>query len=203
MNWENAANYEREVSFQGRLDKVLERQKIKLRDNRIKLTGTPEDVLVINRKATVNGDLISKVITDQKLVNCIFPVLKEVPIRKVTQEFEEGYKMTALVSAQGNSSTNGLQKQYTKGLTVFDVVLPFDSKIDIGDTIVRVFVQSEDLQASTIMLFEVIDIVADFSNNAPLTTTAKVAISSDPVDLNKPSYQLIMILAKRRLEANY
>lgn len=203
MNWENAANYEREVSFQGRLDKVLERQKIKLRDNRIKLTGTPEDVLVINRKATVNGDLISKVITDQKLVNCIFPVLKEVPIRKVTQEFEEGYKMTALVSAQGNSSTNGLQKQYTKGLTVFDVVLPFESKIDIGDTIVRVFVQSEDLQASTIMLFEVIDIVADFSNNAPLTTTAKVTISSDPVDLNKPSYQLIMTLAKRRLEANY
>lgn len=201
MNWENAANYNREVSFQGRLDKVLERQKRKLRDNLVKLTGTPEDVLVIKRKTTVNGDLISKVITDQKLINCIFPVLKEVPIRKVTQEFEGGYSLTALVAAHGNGSEKG-QRDPTKGLTTMDVIVPFDADIDVNDTIVRVFVQ-EEIQASTIMVFEVIDLLSDFSNNAPLSMTARVAISTDPIDLNKPSYQLIMTLARRRLAAHY
>lgn len=201
MNWDNASNIQREVSFQGRLDKVLERQKIKLHDNMIKLTGTPEDVLVIKRKTTTNGDLISKVIIDQKLVNCIFPVLKDIPIRKVTKEFEDGYVLTNLVSAYGNGSKDG-QKPTEKTLTTYDVYLPFDSNIDVNDTIVRVFVQ-ESIKASSIMIFDVVEVLADFSNNAPLSTKARVAISTDPIDLNKPSYQLIMALAKRRLAANY
>lgn len=201
MDWENCCNYKREVSFQGRLDKTLERQKIKLRDNLIKLTGTPEDVLVVKRKTTVNGDLISKVITDQKITNCIFPILKDVPIRKVTKEFEDGYTLTSLVSAYGDGSEKG-QKESTKGITTFDVIVPFDSDIDIGDTIIRVFVQ-ESVKASTVMVFEVLEILSDLSNNAPLTTKVRVAISNDPIDLSKPSYKLIMALSKRRLAANY
>lgn len=201
MNWDNVCNRDREVSFQGRLDKVLERQKIHLRDNLIKLTGTPEDVLVVKRKTTVNGDLISKTIIDQKIVNCIFPVLKNVPIRKVTQEFESGYKMTALVASYGNGSEKG-QGEVTKDLTTLSAIVPLDAAIDKDDTIIRVFVQ-EEKQASSIMIFEVVDLLADFSNNAPLTATIKLAISTDPVDLNKPSYQLIQTLARRRLEANY
>lgn len=201
MDWENCCNYKREVSFQGRLDKTLEKQKIKLRDNLIKLTGTPEDVLVVKRKTTVNGDLISKVITDQKITNCIFPILKDVPIRKVTKEFEDGYTLTSLVSAYGDGSEKG-QKESTKGITTFDVIVPFDSDIDIGDTIIRVFVQ-ESVRASTVMVFEVLEILSDLSNNAPLTTKVRVAISNDPIDLSKPSYKLIMALSKRRLAANY
>ena len=201
MDWENCCNYKREVSFQGRLDKTLERQKIKLRDNLIKLTGTPEDVLVVKRKTTINGDLISKVITDQKITNCIFPILKDVPIRKVTKEFEDGYTLTSLVSAYGDGSEKG-QKESTKGITTFDIIVPFDSDIDIGDTIIRVFVQ-ESVKASTVMVFEVLEILSDLSNNAPLTTKVRVAISNDPIDLSKPSYKLIMALSKRRLAANY
>jgi hypothetical protein len=201
MDWENCCNYKREVSFQGRLDKTLERQKIKLRDNLIKLTGTPEDVLVVKRKTTINGDLISKVITDQKIVNCIFPILKDVPIRKVTKEFEDGYTLTSLVSAYGDGSEKG-QKESTKGITTFDIIVPFDSDIDIGDTLIRVFVQ-ESVKASTVMVFEVLEILSDLSNNAPLTTKVRVAISNDPIDLSKPSYKLIMALSKRRVAANY
>lgn len=201
MNWDKAANYNREVSFQGRLDKVLERQKIKIRDNNIKLTGTPEDVLVIKRKTTENGDLISKVIEDQKLINCIFPVLKNVPIRQITQEFEKGYKLTALVAAHGEGDKQGQGKK-TDNQTVLNLVVPLDAGINIGDTIIRVFVQ-DNINSCSVMIFEVIELLADFSNNAPLTTTARIALSNDPVDLNKPSYQLIMAMAKRRLAANY
>lgn len=201
MNWENAANYNREVSFQGRLDKVLERQKIKLHDNSIRLTGIPEDVLVIKRKTTINGDTISKVITDQKLVNCIFPVLKDLPVRKVTKEFENGYTLTSLVSAHGEGGAKGQSKD-TKDITTIDVLVPLDSNIDVDDTFIRVFVQ-ETVKTSTVMVFNVVEVMSDFSNNAPLNLKVRLAISTDPIDLNKPSYQLITALAKRRLAANY
>lgn len=201
MNWENAANYNCEVSFQGRLDKVLERQKIKLHDNSIRLTGIPEDVLVIKRKTTINGDTISKVITDQKLVNCIFPVLKDLPVRKITKEFENGYTLTSLVSAHGEGGNKGQNKD-TKDITTIDVLVPLDSNIDVDDTFVRVFVQ-ENVKTSTVMVFNVVEVMSDFSNNAPLNLKVRLAISTDPIDLNKPSYQLITALAKRRLVANY
>ena len=41
------------------------------------------------------------------------------------------------------------------------------------------------------------------SNNAPLNLKAKLSIDTEPIDLNKPSYQMIVALAKRRLAANY
>lgn len=200
MNWDKAVNRDREVSFQGRLDKVLEKQKRSLRDNVIKNAGVPEDVLVIKRKTDSNGDLISKVIEDQKVINCIFPVLKKIPIRKVTKEFEKGYKITSLVAAHGTGSEKGQNPSNEQ--TVLDLVVPFDADINVGDTIVRVFVQ-DDSATNAIMVFEVIDLLSDFSNNAPLSITAKIALTTDPVDLNKPSYQMIIALAKRRLSAGY
>ena len=201
MDWSNSCNYEREVSWQGRLDKTLERQKRKLNDNRIKHTGIPEDVLVIKRKNTGNGDKISKVMVDQKLVNIIFPVLKDIPIRKVSREFGKGYTLTALVNAHGEGSEKG-QGQEQKDLTTIDVLAPIDSDLEVEDTIVRVFV-NEQVKTSTVIVFTVREVLADMSNNAPLNLKAKLSIDTEPIDLNKPSYQMIVALAKRRLAANY
>lgn len=200
MNWEKAINVKREVSFQGRLDKVLERQKIKLNDNLIKLTGTPEDVIVIKKKTTQNGDTISKVIVDQKLINIIFPPLKDVPVRRVTTEFEKGYKLVSLISAYGEGSDKGKGKDQ-KDLSTIDITIPLDSDLNVGDEIIRVFVQ-ENL-VSSIMVFDVLEITADMSNNAPLNLKAKIALSTEPIDMNKPTWQLITALSKRRLAANY
>lgn len=201
MDWSNSCNYDREVSWQGRLDKTLERQKRKLNDNRIKHTGIPEDVLVIKRKNTVNGDKISKVIVDQKLVNIIFPVLKDIPVRKVSREFGKGYTLTALVNAHGEGSEKG-QGQEQKDLTTIDVLAPIDSDLEVEDTIIRVFV-NEQVKTSTVIVFTVREVLADMSNNAPLNLKARLSIDTEPVDLNKPSYQMIVALAKRRLAANY
>lgn len=200
MNWEKAINVKREVSFQGRLDKILERQKIKLNDNLIKLTGTPEDVIVIKKKTTQNGDIISKVIVDQKLINIIFPPLKDVPVRRITTEFEKGYKLVSLISSYGEGSDKGLGKNQ-KDLTSIDITVPLDSDLNVGDEIIRVFVQ-ENL-VSSIMVFDVLEITADMSNNAPLNLKAKIALSTEPIDMNKPTWQLITALSKRRLAANY
>lgn len=201
MDWSKATNQNRQVSFQGRLDKVLERQKIKLHDNSIKIVGVPEDILIVKKKTTVNGDPISKVVSDHKIVNCVFPVLKKIPIRKVTREFESGYKLTQLVTAYGEGSDKGIGQEQ-QDLTSIEIQVPFGSQIDIGDTLIRVFVQ-ETVQTNTVMVFEVVDIFGDFSNNAPLTSTVKIAITTEPVDLSKPIYQAIANLAQRRLAAGY
>ncbi len=201
MDWSDSCNYDREVSWQGRLDKTLERQKRKLNDNRIKHTGIPEDVLVIKRKNTINGDKISKVIVDQKLINIIFPVLKDIPVRQVSREFGNGYTLTALVNSHGEGSGKG-QGTEQKDLTTIDVYAPIDSNLEVEDTIVRVFV-NEQVKTSTVIVFTVRDVLADMSNNAPLNLKAKLSIDTEPIDLNKPSYQMIVALAKRRLAANY
>lgn len=201
MKWDNVCNDQREVSYQARLDKKLEQQRRRLNDNRIKHVGIPEDVLVLKRKTTKNGDTISKVIVDQKVVNIIFPVLKNLPVRRIKQEFQTGYSIRALVSAHGEGGTSGQGKEQ-KDLTTIDVLVPYDSTIDIDDTIIRVFVQ-DDIKMSTVVVFTVQEITADFSNNAPLNLKVRLAISTEPVDLNKPSYQMIMALAKRRLTAKY
>lgn len=201
MNWDDSCNYDREVSWQGRLDKKLEAQKRKVNDNRIRHTGIPEDVVVLKRKTTINGDTISKVIMDQKLVNMIFPVLKDIPVRRITREFREGYTLTALVNAHGEGSDKG-QGNEQKDLTTIDVYVPFDSTLEPDDIVIRVFVQ-EQVNTSTVVVFTVKEILSDFSNNAPLNLKARLAISTEPIDLNKPSYQLIVALAKRRLAANY
>lgn len=201
MNWNNVSNKQREVSWQARLDKKLERQKIHLNDNRVKHTGIPEDVIVIRKKKTANGDTVSKVIEDQKLINMVFPVLKDLPVRRIRTEFEDGYSLVSLVSAHGEGSDKGYGKEQ-KDLTIVDVLVPYDSEIEVDDTVVRVFVSTET-NTNTVMIFNVREIKADFSNNTPLNLKVSLAIETEPVDLTKPSYQLILALAKRRLAAHY
>lgn len=201
MNWDNVANYDREVSWQGRLDKTLERQKRKLNDNKIRLTGVPEDVLVIKTKRTKNSDKISDVIVDASLINLIMPVLKDIPVRQVMREFSKGYTLECLPNSYGEGSEKG-QGAEQKELTTYTVYAPYDSKLTVDDKIIRVFVD-EQVQTSTVIVFNVVEVLSDFSNNASLNLKAKIAISTEPIDLTKPSYQLIQAMAKRRLAANY
>lgn len=201
MNWDNACNYQREVSWQGRLDKTLERQKIKLNDNRLKHVGTPEDVIVIQNKTNLEGDIISKVVKEHKIVNCVFPVLKDLPMQKKTTEFGDGYTAISIFSAKGEGSDKG-QGNEQKDLQTIEVQVPMDADIAKDDRIIRVMVQ-EDLNSCSVMVFDVIELLGDFSNNSPLSMKARISLTNDPPDLNKPLYQLIMAMAKRRLAANY
>lgn len=201
MNWDNCCNDTRMVTFQGRLDKTLEDQKRRLHDNSIKLESTPEDIIVVKTTRTEDGDPITDRVTSHKVVNVKFPILKDIPVRKITKEFEKGYKINALVSKYGEGSDKGLGKEQ-KDLTTMQVDVPIDSEIDIDDWIVRVFVQ-KDTNASTVMIFDVIEVLSDFSNNAPLTLKLVIALSTRPIDLNKPLYKLIKATAERRAILGY
>lgn len=201
MNWDNCVNDIRMVTYQGRLDKTLESQRQRLHDNAIKLEGTPEDVIVVKTTRTEDGDPMTDQVTSHKVVNMKFPILKDIPVRKVTKTFEKGYKINALVSAYGEGADKGLGKEQ-KDLTTYQVDVPIDSEIDVDDRIVRVFVQ-KDANASTCMIFDVLEVLSDFSNNAPLTLKLVIAIATRPVDFNKPLYKLIKATAERRAILGY
>ena len=201
MNWDNCVNDIRMVTFQGRLDKTLEDQKRRLHDNAIKLEGTPEDIIVVKTTRTEDGDPITDVVTSHKVVNVKFPILKDIPIRRITKEFEKGYKINALVSAYGEGADKGLGKEQ-KDLTTMIIEAPFDSNIDVDDRLVRVFVQ-KDTNSSTCMIFDVIDMLSDFSNNAPLTIKLVISLSTRKVDFDKPLYKLIKATAERRAILGY
>lgn len=201
MNWDNCVNDIRMVTYQGRLDKTLESQRQRLHDNAIKLEGTPEDVIVVKTTRTEDGDPMTDQVTAHKVVNMKFPILKDIPVRKVTKTFEKGYKINALVSAYGEGADKGLGKEQ-KDLTTYQVDVPIDSEIDVDDRIVRVFVQ-KDVNASTCMIFDVLEVLSDFSNNAPLTLKLVIAVATRPVDFDKPLYKLIKATAERRAILGY
>lgn len=201
MNWDNCVNDIRMVTYQGRLDKTLESQRQRLHDNAIKLEGIPEDVIVVKTTRTEDGDPMTDQVTAHKVVNMKFPILKDIPVRKVTKTFEKGYKINALVSAYGEGADKGLGKEQ-KDLTTYQVDVPIDSEIDVDDRIVRVFVQ-KDANASTCMIFDVLEVLSDFSNNAPLTLKLVIAVATRPVDFNKPLYKLIKATAERRAILGY
>lgn len=204
MDWsKESERATRQTFFQGRLDKKLEDQKIKLRDNNIRNTGTPEDILIIEPKTGDEGDKTANVLKAHIVTNVIFPPLKDLPIKMVTSEFESGYTMTNIVSSYGKGKDSGNDPQ--KDLSTIDIQIPLREAKNVsiyqGCKIVKVFV--DEGLVSSVMVFDVIDMMGTFSNNAALAVTAKVALTTEPVDLTKKVYQMCVALAKRRLEAGY
>lgn len=197
-------NRDRVVYWQARLDKKTEKARRRIRDSNLKNVSTPEDVIVIREKTNEEGDIKETIISEFKVCNVLFPVLKDIPIKKVSNEFEDGYTITSLVAA------NGDKDDQKTGVNSIDLVVPLDADINRGDNIVRVFVGNEQDQASssTVMIFKVAELKADMSNNAPLAMKATVVLSSEAFDAldaeTRPKFvKTVKLMAKRRLAAGY
>lgn len=197
-------NRDRVVYWQARLDKKTETARRMIRDSNLKNVSTPEDVLVIREKVNEEGDVKETVVHEFKVCNILFPVLKDIPVKKVSNEFEDGYTITSLVAANGDKDE---QKTAVNGI---DINVPLDADINRGDNIVRVFVGNEQDQASsaTVMVFKVTELKADMSNNAPLAMKATIVLSSEAFDAmdaeSRPKFvKTVKLMAKRRLAAGY
>ncbi len=199
MDWTRACNRDRIVYFQGRLDKKLERQKITLNDNLVKLSGTPEDVIIMKEVCDDNGQVLSTVTDAHIVANIVMPVLKDIPIRRVRKDYD-GYSIVALVSAYGAGANDPAGKPQEK-LTTFEALVPIDSNISVGDRLIKVLVQ--DSGVSTVMVFDVLEMKGDFSNNTNLNAKMVFAQTTRDIDISKPIYQTISALAKRRVKAGY
>lgn len=202
MNWDTAVNRDREVSYQARLNKKLEKKVAYLTDNAIMNQGVPEDVLLVKEVKDVNGDVVSTISSGHIVTNFIFPVLKDIPIQVVKGKGK--YSLTSIVSASGEGTEQG--KNDKEDLTTFEVKVPISAGIEKDNKIVRVFVQEGGPQEgciNTVMVFDVINTLADFSLNAPINMKLILSLSKKPIDANKTIYQKIIALAKRRLEVGY
>ena len=202
MNWDLAVNRNREVSYQARLNKKLEKKLALLTDNAIMNQGYPEDILLVKEVKNVNGDVVSTISSGHIVTNVTFPRLQKVPVKTVKSTGK--YAITSIVSALGEGSDQG--KNDKEDVTTFEVRIPISAGIEEGNKLVRVFVQEggpEEGYVNTVMVFDVINVLADFSLNAPIAVTAVLSLSKKPIDANKTIYQKIIALAQRRLEAGY
>lgn len=197
-------NRDRVVYWQGRLDKKTESARRAITDSNLKNVGTPEDVIVLREKLNDEGDAKETIISEFKVVNMLFPPLKDIPVKKVSNEFEDGYTITSLVAANGDAEN---QKTPTNSI---QVVVPVGASINRGDHIVRVFVSNEQdmTSSSTVMIFKVTELTATMSNNAPLSMKATVVLSSEAFDAmdeeTRPKFvKTVKLMAKRRLAAGY
>lgn len=197
MDWSNAVQRDRIVSYQARLNKKLESKIISMSDSAILNIGTPEDILLIEEVKDVNGDKISTISKGHIVTNVIFPVLKNIPVEIV--EGKGTYALTSIVSAMGEGTDSG--KEDKEDLTTVTVRLPLSANVKRGNKLVRVFVQEG--KVNTIMVFDVINLLADYSTNAPIAVNAVLSLSKDTINASKEIYQKIIALANRRIAVGY
>jgi hypothetical protein len=70
-------------TFQSRLGSWHDRLRRKLTDNAISLTGQAADCIRVQFKKTKEGDIETRVVDNADVVSIIFPVLKDVPFRRL------------------------------------------------------------------------------------------------------------------------
>ena len=186
MNWEKAVNRDREVSYQARLNKKLESKVAYLSDNAILNNGKPEDVLLVKEVKNVNGTTISTVTSGHIVTNFIMPVLKNIPIQKIKGKGK--YALTSLIAAHGEGEDSGKKDNE---VTTFEARVPLSSDIEIGNKVIKVFVQEGVL--NTVMVFDVVNVLADYSDNAPISMKVVMSLSTKPIDVNKDIYQKVRL----------
>lgn len=78
------------VTFQARLGKKLDKISRKVIDNQIRLTSNPTDMIRVQaQRDPQSGDLISRTISDAEVMPIILPVLKDIPLRHFIRETED------------------------------------------------------------------------------------------------------------------
>ncbi len=72
-------------SFQSRMGHFQDHIRRKLTDNMISLTGQAADCIRVKYKRTRNGDIETRVVEAADVVSVIFPILKDVPYRRLAR----------------------------------------------------------------------------------------------------------------------
>lgn len=101
----------------------------KLTDNTISLTGQAADCIRIRNKKTKAGDVETRVVESADVVSVVFPILKDVPFRRLTKA-GTGIRIDTLPAAVD--------------LFPFQLMIPHNQKIYIGDLIFRIFKDQDD-----------------------------------------------------------
>lgn len=174
--------------YQSRLSMKLEPMKRKLLDNLISLTGAPTDCIRVKPIQNDEGDLDYSDVKEATIDSVIFPAIREVPFRRIYKDGKTGYKISPIEIAGEEANTN------------FELVLPYESNIDVGDLIIRVFLDPHNI-GPTVLCLVVKELKGTFGENMLLKTRVNCTLFTET--LRPEALAVISEMAKRRLHINF
>lgn len=176
--------------FQNRLAMKQEIIKRKLLDNAVELSGSPLDCIRIRCKRDDEGDVLTRVIEKADIVSVDFQMLKDIPYRKIKNEFDDGskniYRITSLVSQPETED--------------YEIRIPHKFDVDIDDVIIRVFIDP-DVESVSVLCLQVLESLGTFGTQMLISTKYKCAIYSDPIP--DKVMDVVKAMAQRRLDIQF
>ena len=174
-------------TFQSRLGRYHDVLRRKMLDNTISLSGTAADCIRIRTKKTKQGDLATRVVQDADVVSVLFPVLKDVPYRRMAM-------------VDGSSSFTMETVPAVMDLFPFEIISTQVGKIYQGDLIFRILLEPGAIEP-IVMALEVVEPLGTFGSASMIyakfnCTYYNEALPQDVLDT-------IAMLAKRRLNLGW
>jgi hypothetical protein len=126
-------------TFQNRLGKYHDNLRRKLLDNNISLTGSAADCIRVRAKKSKQGDTVTRVVEDAEVISVIFPVLKDVPYRRMAK-------------VDGSSSFTMETLPSIMDLFPFEIISTQVGKIYQGDLIFRILLEPGALEPMVMAL---------------------------------------------------
>lgn len=176
--------------FQARLARIQEPLKRRLKDNTIELAGVPVDTIRISYKKNDEGDITSRIIEKATVDQIIWPPLKNIPFRRLGKDGEKGYKITSLVESATDEKT----------AEIYKIVCTHGSKIDVGDILVRVFLDDE-MDEPIVLVLKVAEVTGDFGTYMLINQQCKCVLETE--DFDQKTLDIIGKMAERRLNVNF
>lgn len=140
-------------TLQARLAMKQDSFKRKIIDrSNLMLVSSPIDCFLIKAKKTYEGDDTNWIVKGTDVIPVVFPALDDVPFRKVqVDEDTLEWSLTSLVDAFEDGQQD---KMYT-------LQVPYECKIDVGDLIIRVFLD-EAQKVNAIIPMQVQELLGTF-----------------------------------------
>lgn len=161
----------------------------KCTDNIINHTGSPTDCIRIRLTKNDEGDQTSRIIERADIVNIIFPVLKDVPYRRVYKDNVSRIRMTSLPVSTADEEHSEYQ-----------IEVPHNEVLLNDDLIIRVM-QDSDLTQPIILCLQVLEPLGSFGGHMLIQSKYKCAIYNEELDEN--TLNVIAKMAERRLQIKF
>ena len=140
-------------------------------------------------KRNDEGDILSHIIEKADIVSVDFPMLKDIPYRKIRQNIGDDkyiYQITSLVSMPQTED--------------YEIRIPHKFDVDIDDIIIRVMLDP-DVGAVSVLCLHILETLGTFGTQMLISTKYKCTIYSDPIP--EKVLEVIKIMAKRRLNIQF
>lgn len=175
--------------FQSRLAMKQEIIKRKIKDNNIELAANPTDCIRIQYTKDKDGDILSRQISKATVESIIWPALKDIPIRKLSNDGSGKYRITSLVDVANDEQNQN-----------FNLIFPHSSDLNVGDIIVRIFIDP-DVKEPIILVVKITELLGEFGQMMLIGEKCNCVLETDT--LPDKVVNIIGEMAERRLHINF